>query len=412
MKIPDLREIYQAYMYSYPHKTKYGPLENINVFDYLTSCDLGKIDFYFHIPFCASKCGYCNLFSIVDKDGELLDNYLAAMESQIKQYGLSGITPQSFTIGGGTPLILPAQELERLFTMFPSMNKAQSSIETSPNETTEDKLKILKMYDIDRVSIGIQSFNDGELKNLGRTHRAFSARKALALIKKHAFPILNIDLMYRIPGQTLSSLKDSVEEALDFSPDEIFLYPLYIRKGTTMYTTFGKEYINPDIYKMYIKGRDRIVNSGYTQISMRRFVKKPPYNPPSCGLNTVLSIGCGGRSYVGNLHFCHPFTMDNGERCKTINAYIHADKTRVTNGYILNNEEHKRRFVIKNLLHVYGLLLADYWNSFQSNVYNDFPLFNELSEKGYIQAAEEKIQLTELGLSLSDYIGPLLGGYT
>ncbi|MDR2736912.1 MAG: STM4012 family radical SAM protein [Gracilibacteraceae bacterium] len=413
MKIA-LPEISQRYMYSYPHKTAYGPLRGINVFDHLVSCDLNRLEIYFHIPFCTSKCGYCNLFSITGQPGETLDRYLGAMEQQIAQYGLASQTLKQRTvaIGGGTPLILSETQLDRLLRLLPGMNQAHSSIETSPNETTKTKLAILKAYSINRVSLGVQSFIDRELTALKRQHPARAAYHALDLLKAHDFPTLNLDLIYGIPSQTLSSLQTSLEEGLKFAPDEFFIYPLYIRKGTSLADTRHASDQHPTpclLHDMYWLARDLLTNAGYTQLSMRRFVKHPSPAPTSCGFEPMLAIGCGGRSYLGDLHFCHPFVLSPSARQQIIMAYIDTpDKTRITHGYLLNQNEHKRRFLIKNLLHIHGISLAEYQKVFQTDLPHDFPILHEWAQQGFTQTIDNHIRLTPLGLSLSDSIGPKL----
>ena len=408
--------IYEAYMYSYPHKTAYGPLSGVNVFDYLESCDLKEAEVYFHIPFCADKCGYCNLFSVAGQSEEYFERYLCAMAEQISHYGLRELAPRRITLGGGTPLILSETLLERLLRLLPGIDKAISCIETAPNETTKARLEILKAFNVNRISVGVQSFLDSELASLKRRHSSRSVYNCLAMIKEYNFPVLNLDLIYGIPGQTISSLQTSLEEGLKFAPEEIFIYPLYVRRGTGLAGALVNEYR----YDMYWFAQSLLKTAGYTQVSMRRFIKNSPLSSDnglpkeSCGFETMLAIGSGGRSYLGKLHFCHPYTADMRVCQKIIADYIDApDKTRVTWGYILNEDEQKRRFVIKNILHVQGISPVEYREKFKTELCDDFPILREWEEQDYAQApaaaeSSGQIRLTSLGLSLSDYIGPML----
>ena len=118
-----------------------------------------------------------------------------------------------------------------LDTYFYSGTERELAIETAPNQTSREKLQILKQAGATRVSMGIQSFSDQELQALGRQHQARKAREALALLKSFGFPCINVDFIYGIPGQTIESLLTSLTEALAFEPDEIFLYPLYLKHG-------------------------------------------------------------------------------------------------------------------------------------------------------------------------------------
>jgi len=416
-----ISKAYKAYMYSYPHKTAYGKLDNLSLFDYLEPADV--LDIYVHLPFCKSKCGYCNLFSIAVWTESEIDRYLDAIETQIDQINLNYASIRNIIIGGGTPMALSVKQLDRLFRMIPAVESASICIETSPNETIADKLEILKSFHVNRVSIGIQSFIDDELDVLSRTHFSDTSHKALTLIRDYCFPTLNVDLIYGIPGQTEKSLEVSLDLALSYSPEEIFLYPLYIRPGTKLFGAAP----NPKTYEMYCFGRDLLIDRGYTQISMRRFVvgKRLPlpentalepsqahYVPQTtsdCGFERVLALGCGGRSYLGDLHFCWPYSVGESQCSRIIRDYINnADHTRISHGIILTMDEHKRRYVLKNLLHIQGLSQSRYREMFGSSVLDDFMFFYDFEKWGYATLMEERIRLTQLGLSFSDAIGPLV----
>lgn len=392
-------EIYSAYMYSYPHKTAYGKLENVDFFDYKGL--LSDSSFYFHVPFCRSKCGYCNLFSVTGQSEEYMEQYIHAMEVQMKQYDVDVACFRSLTIGGGDPFVLTPRLMHRLLSLCTGINL---NIETSPNETTPEKISILKDFSTNRISIGIQSFWDSELHTLKRSHSSDSAKRALHLLKSNDFSYINIDLIYGIPGQTLKTLESSLHEALDFEPDEIFIYPLYIRYGTGL---IGKV-INDNTYEMYMFSRDYLLSSGYFQISMRQFARKIPKGSGSCGFENMLAIGCGGRSYIGNLHFSHPYTVGKSKCLGIIDDFIKRhDKTKITHGIILNHDELKRRFIIKNLLYFIGVSVIEYERMFKMDLLLDYPIINKLISMGYAENSEDHIKLTPAGLSLSDYIGPM-----
>jgi len=404
---------YKSYMYSYPHKTAYGKLDNLSLFDYLNPAD--RLDIYVHLPFCKSKCGFCNLFSMTRWTESEIDYYLDTIETQICQINLNSANIRNIIIGGGTPMALSVKQLDRLFRMLPSVESASICIETSPVETVADKLEIMKSFRVSRVSIGVQSFIDDELDVLMRTQFSFSAHKALMLLRDYCFPTVNVDLIYGIPNQTERSLEISLELTLSYAPEEIFLYPLYIRTGTGLFGAIP----NPKTYELYGFGRDFLIERGYVQISMRRFIKcrRTPESLPTCyiprdasacGFERVLALGCGGRSYLGDLHFCWPFAVGESQCSKIINDYITTtDHSRISHGIILTLDEHKHRYVIKNILHTQGLSQSRYSETFGSSVLDDFRLFYDLEKWGYATLTEERITLTQLGLSFSDAIGPL-----
>lgn len=405
----------RQYMYSYPHKTAYRQLVGVRFGDYRKYLPGRKNSLYFHIPFCESKCGYCNLFSVAGQDEDYMDCYLDAMEEQVRQYKIGQIEFHDLTIGGGTPLLLSEGQLERLFFMAESAVEWERKehpvvVETSPNQTTKEKLCILKEHHVSRVSIGVQSFCEEELRQLHRRHTVPRAREAIGLIKECGFSCVNLDLIYGIPNQTTDSALKSVTEALAYEPEELFVYPLYIREGTFLAGSGDGQTGN--ILEMYREIRSFLRERGYVPCSMRRFVREDRAGctgMQSCGFGNTVSIGCGGRSYIGNLHFCMPYSVSQ-PACKRVLAdYVAAsDYTDIINGYILNREEEKRRYVIKNILFAGGISGREYRELFGGNLMEDFPLLEDWRNRQYLYGKDNHFYLTEEGFVLSDYLGPML----
>lgn len=408
--------IYQQYMYSYPHKTAYHSLDGIVFSDYTSRLQTGDNSLYIHISFCESKCGYCNLFSVVGEQDKTVDAYLDAVERQSIQYGLQEISFRDLTIGGGTPLILSEAQLERVFAIADRAVRWQEEtypvvVETSPNQTTEGKLTILKAHHVSRVSMGVQSFRQEELAQLNRHHTPAQARKAIHLLKDVGFPCLNLDLIYGIPGQTPESLLDSAREAVSYQPEELFVYPLYTKEGTWLAGRHGEKQISQEqMLSMYRMIRNYLIGQGYIQHSMRRFVRSDHAGEDlSCGFGNTVSLGCGGRSYLGELHFCTPYAVKQ-EHCRSIlRQYIQTtDYTRIHHGYLLDAGETKRRYVIKNLFFHRGISLPEYAAAFSSDLMDDFPVLIQWEKQGYGFQREGRYQLTETGMERSDALGPCL----
>ena len=420
---------YTQYMYSYPHKTAYGPLSGIALSDYKKYLTGPGHSLYLHVPFCQSKCGYCNLFSLTGQKKETMDGYLDAVERQIRQYkdilSETGTCFSDLTIGGGTPLLFSREQLRRMFDLIFSkldfQKERQVIIETAPNQTTREKLEVLKEAGVTRISMGIQSFLDSELETLGRKHRADQARSALCLLKEMDFPCLNLDFIYGIPGQTEASFMDSLKEALTFEPDELFLYPLYVRRGVAMEKSLreGTVLDGEQAFSQYRRAREILLSAGFRQDSMRRFVKaekKRDYE--ACGFGTSLALGCGGRSYLGNLHFCTPYGVTVSQCQTELKNYMETeDFTRIRHGILLSEEEIKRRHLIRHLFIRPGLSLKDYREHFQGEAVEEFSLLKDWIEEGYLELVkeenpkgdtEELLSLTEEGMGLSDFLGPKL----
>lgn len=412
---------YVQYMYSYPHKTAYRTLQGVSLREYASRLSGTGHGLYLHIPFCQTKCGYCNLFSVTGQGSEEIDHYLDAVERQAGQYqdilSSFGSEFSSCTIGGGTPLLLSEIQMERMFTMlnyrFSFSKSREFVIETAPNQTTDEKLALLKDAGVTRVSMGIQSLQDEELKILGRHHCAEKARESLALLKSFDFPCVNVDLIYGIPGQTVDSLMRSLEDILSFEPEEIFLYPLYVKHGAKMEKSMGDGMVlDADMALIQYREASSFLRAqGYCQDSMRRFVRRRDMAVrefSDCGFGTSLALGCGGRSYLGNLHFCTPYAITRKDCMSQIEAFESTvDFDNIAHGIFLSEEEEKRRYVIRHLLIAPGLDLQRYGREFGSSVLEDFPLILQWMRQGWVKR-DSYLCLTDEGLALSDYLGPQL----
>lgn len=406
-------EIYQQYMYSYPHKTAYRTLEGVDIRDYLPRLEQEENSLYFHIPFCQAKCGYCNLFSVTGKGADYVDAYLDAMERQMKQYDLASYSFSDVTIGGGTPLYLEEKQLVRLFGMIEEVQGRTEYpviIETSPNQTTEEKLAIAKAGGTKRISLGIQSFQEEELEKLYRVHTPNQARMAVKLIERQNFECVNLDFIYGIPGQTEQSLRENLEEGVSYGPQELFVYPLYMKRGTLLKDKQIEREENTR--KLYDFVCEYLSKHGYVQYSMRRFVHKDyvPLTPAlECGFGNTLSIGCGGRSYLGNLHFCTPYYVRQKDCNLQLERYLATkDHRKITHGFFLDKEEEKRRYVIKNILFTSGLNMGNFRKNFGKDVDKEFAILDIWKEKGYLKKEGDTYKLTTEGMALSDYLGPQL----
>ena len=383
---------YVDYMYSYPHKTAYRSFPSpVSLLPYLEQVEGQKASLYFHIPFCSHKCGYCNLFSLQTNRADYIATYLETLHKQAQQLSplTTGLIFDSFAIGGGTPL-LPSH--------------AFTSIETSPEYADPARLTWLKQAGVARISIGIQSFLNEELTALKRRPRQDTINQALETIRKMEFPFFNIDLIYGIKGQTVDSFLYSLEQALLFQPNELFIYPLYVRQGTAITER------EPDdvCFRMYCAARDLLKDRGFLQTSMRRFIHHPSTDAEiSCGDEVMLSCGSGGRSYLGNLHYATRYTVSQHCIAQEIDDYMGTTDFIVTrNGFILSQEERRQRFIIKNLMYYMGLDKAEYERRFGESP-DDIPLFRQLAERQWIENTDGRICLTSEGIGYSDYIGQL-----
>jgi oxygen-independent coproporphyrinogen-3 oxidase len=410
---------YVAYLYSYPHKTSYRRLDPEVALDELWAAERRDALFlYLHVPFCEMRCGFCNLFTAARPADDFVDAYLDAMTRQALRTR-TALGPDArfarMAIGGGTPTILPAAKLERLFdiaerTMGASLRTIPISVETSPETALPERLRILGRRGVDRVSIGVQSFFDAECAAVNRPQKTAQVEAALDAIRSTGFPTLNIDLMYGLPGQTRATWLASLERAVRFRPEELYLYPLYVRPVTVL---SRREAWDDERLAMYRAGRDLLLASGYRQISMRMFravdapgdLDAPVY---CCQSDGMVGIGCGARSYTESLHYATEYAVGARGVERILEAYVaQADFGAVVHGIRLDGGEQRRRHVILSLL-ADGVDLAAYRARFGTEALDDLPQLAELAPRGLATLSHEALRLTPAGVERSDLIGPWL----
>ncbi len=188
---------------------------------------------YLHIPFCLKKCAYCSFYSLPDRQN--FKRYLAAVSKQLylcsTEYPLTSIF-----FGGGTPTMLPPESLRKLLDecqqQFSCVEDAEISIEVNPATVDLPDLQALRQAGFNRLSIGVQSFQDQELQKLGRPHTAEDAAQTVRLAHKAGFTNIGLDLMYSLPSQTLRTWKNTLEQALQLAPQHLSIYELTIEEGT------------------------------------------------------------------------------------------------------------------------------------------------------------------------------------
>lgn len=413
---------FQGYAYSYPHKSAYRPLERaIEMEELWAEEDKQNLFLYIHIPFCEMRCGFCNLFTMANPTAEYESPYISALERQARQVkaALGKATFARMAIGGGTPTFLNIKDLEKMFSIIFNVMEVDkstnipNSVEMSPKTATPEKLALLAEMGTTRASIGVQSFILEETKALGRPQKLAEVQQALTWIKDSGIPEMNIDLIYGPEGQTFNSWQYSIEAAMDYTPEEIFLYPLYVRPLTGLGMK-DKEW-NDHRLSLYRFGRDFLLKNGYEQVTMRLFrrVGMKPTATTSYHLaeNGMVGLGAGARSYTKTFHYSTEYAVTRGGVKQIIhdyNEWSDAVFREVSYGVALNEEEQKRRYIIKSLLEGVYLDLTRYQNYFGTAAFLDFPQLDALCKKKLADLTSEKLQLNQEGLELSDVIGPWL----
>ncbi|MFC5750223.1 STM4012 family radical SAM protein [Actinomadura rugatobispora] len=412
---------YQGYVYAYPHKTAYRPLDpQPSLREVWADEDRAALFLYLHVPFCEMRCGFCNLFTRTGAPEELTGAYLDALDRQATAVlgGLGDATFATAAFGGGTPTYLTASELERLCDIagrFAGLGSIPLGVETSPATATSDRLAVLAERGVTRVSIGVQSFLDEEARAAVRPQKRAEVEAALDRIRAAAIPTLNIDLIYGIDGQTPATWLHSLDAALAWEPEELYLYPLYVRPLTGL----GRRARDWDDQRMelYRTGRDHLLAQGYEQVSMRMF--RRPTGPASaaspltgteycCQTDGMIGLGCGARSYTTGLHYSFEYAVGATPVRAIIDSYVReADFTTARVGFTLDDGERRRRHLIQSLLQASGVDRAAYRERFGTDAAADFDL-EPFAERGWVEEDRDVVRLTPEGLAHSDAIGPAL----
>lgn len=314
---------YQSYVYAYPHKSAYRPFENRPpLADLWRGEDVDALSLYTHIPFCEMRCGFCNLFTRSTPPAEQVTAYLGALERQAE--AVAEVLPEGArfaraALGGGTPTYLTAEELTRVYDLTErafgvDLSRIPVSVETSPATATPDRLRVLDARGATRISMGVQSFLDSEAHAAGRPQKRAEVDRALAAVREHASADLNVDLIYGIERQDARTWAHSLDTALEWAPEEVYLYPLYVRPLTGL----GRRAREWDDHRLslYRQGRDHLLERGYEQVSMRMFRRAdaPAAADPDhcCQTDGMVGLGCGARSYTTGAHYSFDYAVGVG----------------------------------------------------------------------------------------------------
>lgn len=412
---------YLGYAYGYPHKTAYRPLAPPLPLEPLWAGEeKSHLFLYLHVPFCEMRCGFCNLFTAHHPGSSRVAAYLEALRRQAQQVR-AALGPCQFArmaVGGGTPTFLTPAELAELFQIAHQVMGADphlipTSVETSPHTATPDRLALLRQLGVSRISLGVQSFLAEETRALGRGQNTDEVQRALCAIRQAGFPTLNVDLIYGVVGQNVASWLRSLDEALRFQPEELYLYPLYVRPATGL-GKLKRAPLDTLRLELYRAGRQHLLAAGYEQVSMRMFCRRgdlatgPVY---CCQEDGMVGLGAGARSYTTGLHYSTEYAIQRSAVLDIIDDFLTRPDARHAQaefGIALDGEEQRRRFVILSLLQVSGLDLASYAHRFGKAAFEDLPALQELEDAGLAQLDAAKLVLTPEGLELSDAIGPWL----
>jgi oxygen-independent coproporphyrinogen-3 oxidase len=263
---------------------------------------------YIHIPFCRAKCAYCDFTSYAGLDA-LHDEYVTAL---IQEMDLAEpFSVRTIYIGGGTPTVLSLLHFARIFQAverrFDTDTTSEITVEANPGAVTREKLSGLRALGVSRLSLGVQSLVEGELRLLGRIHSAPEAIDAFRAARRAGFDNLSLDLIYGLPGQSLASWRASLEGALALQPDHLSLYALTVEEATPLAASIARGQLpspDPDLAAdMYELAQDLLSAAGFLHYEISNWAASPPricrHNLTYWHNEPYLGLGAGAHSWLG-----------------------------------------------------------------------------------------------------------------
>lgn len=369
---------------------------------------------YIHIPFCKQKCFYCDFPSFAGRE-RFIDNYLAALgwelELAAEKYGEQGrLKPATVYVGGGTPSLLTLTQMEGLFAAIDKHINLdfvdEFTIEANPGTLTVDKLRLMKAAGVNRLSIGVQSLDDDCLKKIGRIHTVQEAVESVRMAQEKGFDNISIDLMYGLPGQTMETLKASVEKALTLDVQHISIYGLQLEEGTVFsrQQEMGKLQLPDDeqVEMMYDYITEVLPLNDYTRYEISNYALPGFESKHNCLYwqdVSYLGFGAGAHSYWQGSRYENPADIEQ---------YI----SRISGGEILGymeeqvgEKEHMEEFCFLGLRMTSGIKKGKFKEVFNKDIHEVFgETIKEMKSKDLLEETNTSLRLTKLGTKYGNVV--------
>ena len=357
---------------------------------------------YIHIPFCNSKCSYCDFFSVTDHSlmPAVLDKTVEQTARYIDYFGIQRIP--TVYIGGGTPTSLPLPFLDKLLSFvgtLPLEKGAECTIEANPETITPDILRLLSASCMNRLSLGIQSFSDTTLGILGRHCNSVTALKAIGLVKEFWQGQLSLDLISSIPGQNVSDSVSDIDTAISFNPDHISLYALTLEEGTPLAQRYDPDAQAIDD-NVWIIAADHLEISGYRRYEVSNFAlpgHQSKHNTRYWKLLPYIGTGAGG---VSTLH-------DKGSLFRIANvpdlaAYLESTDLLCGAGTEeITGKSYIFEYLMMGFRMTAGIAKSDFSKTFGREITNVIPeTLSNWKNRGLAAETDDSIALNKEGLLL------------
>lgn len=367
-----------------------------------------NVGIYIHVPFCLSKCHYCDFCSVQRADEDKKERYTARLCEEITSFAEkireSGEVPVADTVyfGGGTPTLLSPEQIERVLhavrTNFGIVAGAEITIETNPKSADGEKLRKIRETGVNRLSIGMQSVHDGELKALGRIHDFADFKATFSEAREAGFDNISVDLMYGIPDQTRESFCESVETLAKMCPEHISSYSLTVEEGTNFYRR--RESLNlPDedtVSDMYSDMNEILGKYGYHKYEISNFSKKgreSRHNVKYWRTQDYLGFGPAAHSCYAGKRFAHS---------RDIGAYLRGESI-IIDVEELSKKAQMNEYVMLGMRLYEGIKFKDFEDRFACDFMEEFGRIRQFSPD-FVAVDGEGCRFAEKGMFVSNFI--------
>ena len=357
---------------------------------------------YVHIPFCLRKCDYCDFCSYTNLTNDMREMYISRLIREISTSPLAGAKVDTVFFGGGTPSLLTPKELDKIFSELNSTfnieTDAEISLEMNPKTASYEKLCSFKSIGVNRLSIGMQSIHENELKSLGRIHTYSDFLTSFDLARRTGFNNINIDVMYGIPGQSIDSLQQTVDLVCSLKSEHVSLYSLILEEGTPLYNRkdsllFPSE---DDELKMYSYITKTLGLAGYDHYEISNYAlpgHKCRHNLKYWRCNDYLGFGVTAYSCIGNGRFGN--VSDLQDYCSSEDPVVYREQ--------LSRDDKAFEYVMLKLRLSEGFRLSELERLFAKT---PEPVISrkiqDLIDMGYVLFDGDRINLTEKGFYVSN----------
>jgi oxygen-independent coproporphyrinogen-3 oxidase len=372
--------------------------------------ELRELAIYVHIPFCDYKCIYCDFYSIITSDN--FSSFLQSLKKEIKYYAESHSSDRIITsifFGGGTPSLMQPEYLDEIISSIAQnynvSDDAEITMETNPGTVDKDKLRKFRTAGINRISIGVQSFNDDELKFLTRIHDSNSAIKTLHYAADSGFENISLDLIFNLPGQTKQKWISNLKQAIQLPITHISTYSLILERGTILNKMIldGKVKMQSDDHDadLYVTTIDFLTQQGFYQYEVSNFTMlgyECKHNNAYWQYKDYLGLGTSAHSFVDGKRWW------NFSSLKKYIGEIKKHNYAIAGYEDLSEEDAHNEFVML-ALRSSGLILKNYKEKFGDDwLKKNYHYFEQLENDNLIYNENKIIKLTKKGYAVCDEI--------